>query len=233
MTQIFAHRGASAAAGDNTVAAFELAVAMGADGVELDVRLTADRELAVHHDPSLPDGRAIADVDARDLPGHIVLIDVALDACEPLLVNVEIKNSPDEPGFADPDELAERVCGPLVRRNTDDRWIVSSFNLATVHAVRARFPRLTTALLTDTVDPEAIERAATAGVAAINPDQRTVTPAAIQRARTAGLEVWPWTVDDGRRLTELIEWGVDGLFTNYPDRAIGLRDRWDRREKPT
>ncbi len=61
MPAVIAHRGASKAFAENTVAAFRGALAMGADMVELDVRRTADGRLAVHHDARLPDGRAICD----------------------------------------------------------------------------------------------------------------------------------------------------------------------------
>ena len=68
LTRVIAHRGASAAERENTVAAFARAVAMGADGIELDVRRTADGQPAIHHDPDLPDGRPIASLLAADLP---------------------------------------------------------------------------------------------------------------------------------------------------------------------
>ena len=69
-TQIMAHRGASAAAPANTVAAFVLARDMGAHAVELDVRQCATGELVVHHDPHLADGRIIAHVDKQHLFAH-------------------------------------------------------------------------------------------------------------------------------------------------------------------
>ena len=68
MTTVIAHRGASNAFPENTVAAFRGAHEMGADMVELDVRRTADGRLAIHHDAHLPDGRAICDVASGDLP---------------------------------------------------------------------------------------------------------------------------------------------------------------------
>ena len=71
MTSVFAHRGASATQTENTVAAFAAAVAMGADGVELDVRRTADGALAVHHDAHLPDGRLLCEVATSALPSHV------------------------------------------------------------------------------------------------------------------------------------------------------------------
>jgi glycerophosphoryl diester phosphodiesterase len=80
MTTIIAHRGASRAERENTLAAFARAGGLGADGVELDVRRTADDRLVVHHDPRLADGRVIVDTPARDLPGHIPSLEAALAA---------------------------------------------------------------------------------------------------------------------------------------------------------
>src|SRR2546425_413652 len=98
-TEIIAHRGASAAYPENTVEAFRAAGELGATWVELDVRRTSDGRLAVHHDAHLPDGRAIVDVAADDLPPAVPSLAVALEACAPLGVNVEIKNSPNDVDF--------------------------------------------------------------------------------------------------------------------------------------
>lgn len=203
---------------------------MGADGVELDVRLTADRQFAVHHDPALADGRLIADTTARDLPAHVLLLDAAVTACGDLTVNVEIKNVVDEPGHADATEFVSQVYDVLTQHGDDRRWIISSFDRATVQAARALFPSLNVAMLTETLTGDDIDHARRGGFAAINPDQRHVTRDGVEAAHRAGLEVWPWTVNDEERLVEMFEWGVDGLFTDYPDRALGLRDGRARRE---
>ncbi|MFM9131198.1 MAG: glycerophosphodiester phosphodiesterase, partial [Actinomycetota bacterium] len=68
--QIIAHRGASRAETENTLAAFRTAGRMGADAVELDVRRTLDGAMAVHHDDHLADGRNIVDLDAAELPSQ-------------------------------------------------------------------------------------------------------------------------------------------------------------------
>src|SRR3954469_9348848 len=98
-TEIFAHRGASVAFVENTVDAFRGARALGATWVELDVRRTADGGLAVHHDAHLVDGRAIVDLPAEQLPSHVPSLAEALEACAPLGVNVEIKNTPNDVDF--------------------------------------------------------------------------------------------------------------------------------------
>ena len=107
--QVIAHRGASRAERENTLEAFRRAGLMGADAVELDVRRTADGAMAIHHDASLSDGRLICELQAADLPAHIPLLSAALDACEGMWVNIEIKNHPADADFDASDSLAAKV----------------------------------------------------------------------------------------------------------------------------
>src|SRR5271155_5597270 len=91
MLSVYAHRGLHDKERENTVGAFTAAVALGVDGVELDVRRTGDGVLVVHHDPTI--GRlGIAEALQRDLPTYVPTLDEAMKACEGVLVNVEIKN---------------------------------------------------------------------------------------------------------------------------------------------
>ena len=120
---VIAHRGASAAAEENTIRAFEFAVAMGADGIELDVRRAIDGRLWVKHDPLPADGV---------LAGHIVELDDALAACADLLVNVEIKNSPGEVGYDESLAVVAPTVEVMRRHGPTERWILSSFDWATI-----------------------------------------------------------------------------------------------------
>lgn len=223
MTLIIGHRGASAAEGDNTLRAFRRAVEMGADGVELDVRRTADDGLVVHHDAHLPDGRAIVDVAAADLPGHVPTLDAALDACAGVFVNVEIKNDPAEPDHDPGDWVAHRVGELLVRRGGGVRWLISSFRAETVATCRAILPGVRTAWLVEAIDGDVIERTAAAGHVAVHPWVATLDEASVRAAHAAGLAVNTWTCDDPARIAELIAWGVDGICTNVPDVALAVR----------
>ena len=103
MVRVIAHRGASAAAPENTIEAFRLARELGADMVELDARRTADGQVVVHHDATLPDGRTIVELARAELPASVPDLRDALAACEDMDVNIEIKNWPADPDF-DPDE---------------------------------------------------------------------------------------------------------------------------------
>ena len=98
---VHAHRGSPDPGSgilENTIDAFLRSARLGADGVELDVRLTRDGALAVHHDPVTPDGGPVADLDVCQLPAHVPLLDAALEARTGLTVNIEIKNLPTRPG---------------------------------------------------------------------------------------------------------------------------------------
>lgn len=218
---LYGHRGASADAPENTLAAFALARAQEADGVELDVRRSADGDLVLHHDPVLPDGRVIVETPTAALPDHVPSLAAALDECAGLVVNVEIKNSPFDPDHDPERRLADDVVALLRARGGRDRVLVSSFDLATVDRVRALDPSVPTAFLTfvDPVGADAVVLAAERGHVAIHPHHATVDAGFIALAHGAGLEVNVWTVDDPDRLRELAAAGVDGIVTNVPARA--------------
>lgn len=225
VTQIIAHRGASAAEPENTVPAFRRAVAMGADGIELDVRRTADDRLVVHHDPRLADGRVIRHTRSTELPDAIPELDAALDACDGAFVNIEVKNDPGEPDFDPTDWVVHRTVALLERRGLDARWLVSSFRFETVARCRAVVPRLRTAWLVGYATADVITLASTAGHVAIHPWVAELDESQVRSAHAAGLSVNTWTCDDPVRIGELIAWGVDGICTNVPDVALAARRR--------
>ena len=220
MTQVIAHRGASVAEPENTLPAFLVAAEMGADGVELDVRRTADGRLAVHHDGHLPDGRAIVATVAADLPGHVPELAAALDACRGLaVVNVEIKNHPADVDFDESLAVIDAVVAELAARPGDERarLLVSCFHLPSVDRVRELAPDLATAWLVfgPGVEPDIppgvegakvlAERTAAHGHAALHPHHLLVTPGLVEAAHAAGVAVNTWTCDDPDRIVWLSE----------------------------
>jgi glycerophosphoryl diester phosphodiesterase len=216
---VIAHRGASARFAENTVDAFRGARTLGADWVELDVRRTADGGLAVHHDAHLPDGRAIVEVDEADLPGTVPDLVTALDACEPLGVNVEIKNLPGDPDFDPACRIVAKVA-PIVAARAQ-RILVSSFHAETLDLLRDLEPSVATALLTFALhEPvRTVDAVAAAGHSAIHPFDATVDAGLVATCHDLGLAVNVWTVDDPGRIAELAALGVDGIVTNVPDVA--------------
>src|SRR6476661_1158332 len=225
--RVLAHRGARRVAPENTLEAFARAVAMGADGVELDARRTVDGALVVHHDPLAPGGDLIAATPAAALRAahpQIPTLTDALDACAGILVNVEIKNSPYEPGYDRKERAADAVVALLDERGRRDRVLVSSFQLSTVDRVRASSGSIATGLLTVTRASAALmDQIAERGHHALHPGRRAMgrrrAEQVVAHARERGLQVNVWTVNTPATLVRLRDAGVDGLITDVPDVA--------------
>jgi glycerophosphoryl diester phosphodiesterase len=228
VTHVIAHRGASAAAPGNTLAAFRLAVEMGADAIELDVRRTRDGRLVVHHDARLADGSPVVDLDRRDLPEHVPDLGQALDACAGAWVNVEIKNDETEPDFDAGDTIAADVARTLAARHEPRRWLVSSFRLQTIDALRGVDAGIATAWLIAVVpdgltSADLVDQVVAGGHTAVHPWVGGLGRQLVRECHSVGLVVNTWTCDDPARMRELVGWGVDGICTNVPDVALRVR----------
>lgn len=198
--------------------------AQGAAGVELDVRRTADGAMAVHHDAALCDGRLIAALPANQLPEDVPLLDAALDACDGMIVNIEIKNVEVDPDF-DPDQLLASAVVDLVhRRRQVPDVLVSCFGLGALERVRSLDPSIATGYLASGRWDQlgALQRAVDAGHSAFHPHDPVVNPELVAAAHAGGLAVNVWTVDDPDRIRWLArECDVDAIITNVPDVALG------------
>jgi glycerophosphoryl diester phosphodiesterase len=209
---VLAHRGASRAAAENTPEAFRLALIMGADGVELDVRRAAGGALVVHHD------REVAGMPVRRLAEpSLPTLAAALDASTGGIVNVELKTDGDLPGG-----VAAALCGLLRRRGARDRLLASSFDPAALRTVRALRPDIPTALVVgaDGDLAAALGEAVRARHHALHPHWQLVDRSLVEHARSLGLVLHAWTVNDAAELLRLARLGVDGLITDVPDVAL-------------
>ena len=226
MTDVIAHRGLHLTIRENTVEAFRSAVAIGAAGIELDARRTADGALVVHHDAHLPDGRAIVGCLRADLPEWVPELPQALDACSGAFVNIEIKNSVQEPDFDGDDGVADAVMELLASRDEPaSTWLMSSFRIETVDRCRAIDSNVATAWLTagpvgDAEVADLVDR----GHAAVHPWDPTVDEAMIERCHAAGIRVNAWTCNDAARAAELASWSIDGICTDIPGDVIAALD---------
>jgi glycerophosphoryl diester phosphodiesterase len=227
---ILAHRGASATVRENTVAAFVEARRLGADGVELDVRRSADGALVVHHDASIAGVGPIAGLAVADLPAFVPLLDAAIAACGELLVNIELKDLPGEPGWDPAYPLAALVTQLVGEQDLAGRVVVSSFELAAVSAVRTAGALIPTAWLTPRGFDQAaaLESVIEGGHHGLHPHHLGITPELVDRAHQAGINVVTWTVDDPDRVAEMAAAGVDGIITNRPDVALAALDALER-----
>ena len=224
---VVAHRGASADHPENTVAAFSGAVEQGADGVELDVRLTASGQLIVHHDAWYLDGRTVWGTPLDDAPSGTCDLRAALDACRGVLVNVEIKNDPGDLGegvewSTDPADAVAELLRDRTASPGEDRVIVSSFDAATLDHFHGVAPEVPTGVLVADLNahPDAPERAVAAGHRALHPWEHFVDADLVERCRALGLDINTWTVDDPVRIAELAALGVAAVITNRPAVAL-------------
>jgi glycerophosphoryl diester phosphodiesterase len=229
---VIAHRGASGHLPENTLPAYELAVAQGADMIEIDLHRTRDQAVVITHDEDLSGlgGRGeiadagLAEVRALDAGGgeRIPLLSEVLDRFGPRIpFNLELKRGTraDYPG------LEAEALAAVAGRGMLARTLFSSFYDPVLARLRALSSGARLALL---LAPESadrpIERALRLGAEAINPWRGLATKELIEAAHAEGLAVYVFTVDEADEIRRLLALGVDGLFTNHPDRMRALMD---------
>lgn len=230
-----AHRGASGRFPENTLAAFDAAIAAGALMCELDVRLSRDGALVVIHDDTVDrttdghgpvSGLALAELKRLDagarfgvqfagerIPTLAEVFALMGDRCA---LNLEIKARGAEPALCE----SIRTHGALASA------LVSSFDWAALEIVRHLEPRARIAPLASQWPARLLGAATEIGAAAINPRADLVTEDLCIAAHQRNLSVNAWTVDEASEMRRLIACGVDGIMTNYPERLYELVGDW-------
>jgi glycerophosphoryl diester phosphodiesterase len=237
---VIAHRGASAAALENTLTAFRLAREQGADGVELDVLRCASGEVVVFHDDDLtrlahrPGELRALDWDELqkvELDGgeHMPLLSQVLEELGPdLLVNVELKSPPTWRTRVRDDGLAASVAELLRRHAIEERALVSSFDPLLLARFRARSPTVATGLLFASDQSRPLREAWVApfiAPTALHPEAALVDAIAMRGWRARGYAIHVWTVDAPAELRCLGALGVDAVITNRPSDAAVIVSR--------
>jgi len=216
---VLAHRGGKGPWRENTLEAFAGALDAGADGVELDVRRSADGELVVHHDAGVSGSGLVHECGRRQLPGWVPTLEQALAACGGSVVNVEIKNVPTDPGYDPAHRVSAEVSRVLTRGAGPGRpWpagvIVSSFWPDALAAVGGEGVALGL-LVHPALDAlSALEVAAGLRCAALHPHHSQVTPELVARAHGQGLAVVTWTVNSPEEIDVVVEAGADVVITD-------------------
>ena len=225
---VWAHRGASGVAPENTLAAFMLAEQAGADGIELDVHLSRDGVPVVIHDESVDrttDGcgpvstftlHNLKRLDAGrwfapEFLGEPIptLADVLSWANNRLRLNIEIKST-----------QAGRAVLAILDEYPEANVLVSSFQHGLLFALRQISPDLPIAFLTDSrFWRVALKRAVACRAESFHPPVQHTTRLLIRACHRLGLAVYPWTVDESGQQRRLVRMGIDGLFTKHPDYA--------------
>jgi glycerophosphoryl diester phosphodiesterase len=249
--RVFAHRGGSALAPENTLAAFDAGLRAGADGLELDVRLSADGVPVVVHDDTLDrttdatgpvaarTAAELARVDAGfrfagsrgDFPfrgqglGIPRLRDVLLQhRGVPIIIEMKL----------DSEAMALRVADDIRAAGAESSVCAAGYGSSSAAAMRRLLPDTATSACTTEVRLAVyrswggwpVKRPPFGGYQV--PEQagriRIVSPRFLRHAHAAGLEVQVWTIDDEADMQRLLEWGADGLISNRPDLAVTVRD---------
>jgi glycerophosphoryl diester phosphodiesterase len=229
MTVNCAHRGASAEAPENTLAAFALAVEQGARMIELDVRLSLDGFPVVVHDGTLErttngkgrvedtlldDLRALDAgrwFDARYGGEKIPLLSEAIDFAHEhgLRLDIEMKFTR---GSVYP--LCDAVGAVIDKAGFVDGCIVTSFNHGSLNYLKKRFPQVSIARLYGTHAPR--DRDLKDGVTSAAVNHMFVVPSLVKRIHRHGGQLHVWTVDDPNEMRRMVRMGVDTLMTNRP-----------------
>lgn len=220
-----AHRGAKGHEPENTLAAFQKALALNAHGIELDVHLCKSGELVVIHDFTVDrttDGTgAVSDFTLTQLKELRINKQHEIPTLEEVLVlfnknhliNIELKGTHTAPSVAHciDKHVAKKM---FSYRN----FIVSSFQreeLATLARYHGQIPL---GVLTQASVEQGLEWAAEFSAVAIHPHFSLLTPENVALTRQKGCQIYTWTVNEREDLQRVKELGVDGIITDYPDR---------------
>ena len=248
---VFAHRGGCALGPENTLAAFDLGLASGADGLELDVHLSADGVVVVCHDDALdrttdatgPVGARtaaqLASVDAgcRFVDGTgtfpfrgrgigVPTLREVLQRYRDALIIVEMKE--------DTPTMGEAVAATVRAADAVDRVCAAGYGQRALDAARAALPDMASSASYPEVRLAVYRSMARWPVRAAPyeafqvPEQagliRIISPRFIRHVHAAGRRLQAWTIDDESDMKRLLAWGVDGLISNRPDLAVRVRD---------
>lgn len=225
----FAHRGASGHSPENTMLAFRYAFELGADAIECDVQLSADGAPVIIHDAAVDrttNGVGLVAALSLEQLRHLdagageqipELAEVlALCREQGKQANLEIKADTLEQA----QRIAEVVGEALESGGSTDLALVSSFWLPVLPLLKSAYPRLRTATLHTGMRwrlLNMITAARTNGADALHPDMKLTSRALVESAHAVGLHVNVWTVDESKVIQRLASWGVDGIFTNFPE----------------
>jgi glycerophosphoryl diester phosphodiesterase len=222
---VYAHRGDRSRAEDNTLEAYRLAVEAGADGVEMDVRRTADGVLVMNHDDRRPGFPPIVEMtlsEIRDqLPSMPTFIETLTSVPQDVWLNVEIKNFPDEADFDESRSTVSQVIATITEHDTLDRILLSSFDPVTMQRAAQINPGMLRAQLIRLPHDLDIGIAAalSQGAHAVNPELSHVSKdpvAVISSIHETGLKTIVWKVNEAEDIAILFNAGADGVVTDDP-----------------
>lgn len=231
---VWAHRGASGYAPENTLAAFEKAVELGADGVELDIQLTKDDEIVVIHDEKIDrtsDGEGwVKDYTLEELRGFnynrtkpeyehadIPTMREVFELLKPtgLFINIEIKT-----GVIFYEKIEEKILALTKEMDMEDRVCYSSFNHYTVKRIHELKPDAEVGFLYADGPIDMPSYGEKHGGNALHPALYNLQyDGFIKECKEKGLKLNVWTVNEKEHMQLCCKYGVNAIITNYPDIA--------------
>jgi len=246
VTKIWGHRGFSGRYPENTLLAFERALEMGVDGIELDVHRLADGQIVVMHDATAVRTtgvrRQLVDMnqeDVKQLDAGIwkgeqfsgqkvpVLDEVfrMLEKFPQATVNVEVKQQKDGEVYVD---LVEDVWGKVEQHGLAERCIVSSFHHVELHEASGRLRNFAYGLLIHECLVAPWDYVSRVGATAFHPNFRTLDASVVDACHEHNLRVHAYTVNSREDAARLFEMGVDAVCTDYPDILLPLQKEYFR-----
>jgi glycerophosphoryl diester phosphodiesterase len=232
---IIAHRGASGHAPENTLSAFKRAVELGAGFIETDLRLTRDGRFVAIHDGTLErstNGRgAVHDFtleelrkldaglwyDRRYAGERIPTLEevLAFGREQDVVFYLEVK-------YDAAWGMHSSLVGALRSAENAARTIVISFDPSTLAAIRRIDRAIMMGLLVEHAQPDSMKTVLDAGARQLCPRSSLVTPDLVEQAHRADLQVVTWTVNLPEGMRAVIDAGVDGIMTDFPDRLLSV-----------
>ncbi len=214
---VIAHRGASAAETENSLAAFRAAIDLGADAIELDVRATADGSVVVHHDETVGDAHIPTSPLERVRRQHLPNGEPVPTLSEVLellgngpTVFVEVKSLDAGHDAA--------LLKAIARGPTPDNYHVHSFDHRIVHRLLHARDGLVGGVLSASYPINPLIQLEQSGATELWQSQELLDDELVAAVHAFGARIIAWTVDDPARMEEFIDMGVDGICTNHPDR---------------
>ena len=243
-TLVWAHRGASGYAPENTLEAFQKAIDLKADGIELDVQMTKDGQLVIIHDETVDrvsDGsgwvkdftydeikklnvnKTFPQYGRVQIPTLEEVYQIVKDTN--LQINVELKN-----GIVFYDKLEERVLELTKKMGLQERVIYSSFNHYSVMKLKKLNPSVQAGFLYEDGYLDMPEYASRHGVEALHPALYNLQyPNFIQDCKRRGIKVRVWTVNEREDMKMICDHGLNAMITNYPDIGRQVVEDYERK----
>jgi len=220
-----AHRGAKGYEPENTLQAFQKALDLNADGIELDVHLSADGHIIVIHDEtidkmtngkgfvntlSLPELKSFLIADRHEIPTLNEVFDLVDKKC---LINIELKN------FDTFSKVVDLIDGYVSEKNWKyEHFIVSSFDWNALQHVHDLNQKIPIGVLTETDLNLALAFAETIKAKAIHPYYHLLNEENTQKIQEKGFLVLPWTVNIEEDIQKIKNYKVNGIITDFPDK---------------